>query len=53
MKTWVKVVLGTLAGAAVGLGVAFLGKKHEDDEYVSIEEDTENYDSDSDEEEAE
>jgi hypothetical protein len=51
MKTWVKVVLGIGAAvAAVGTGVAFLGKKHgEDEDYAEVEE-TELNDSDSDEE---
>lgn len=53
MKAWMKVLLGLGAGAAVGGVAALLGKKHnEDDDYVVVGE-TENYDSGSDEEEAE
>ena len=47
MKAWVKVLLGLGAGAAIGAGAAFLGKKHGDDEeYVEVDE-AENYDSES------
>jgi hypothetical protein len=53
MNTWVKVGLGLGAVVAAVVGVAFLGKKHNDEaEYVTVEVD-ENCDSDSDEEEAE
>lgn len=51
MKAWIKVLLGLGAGAAVGIGAACLGKKHnDDDDYVTVEDGTEAYDSDSDEE---
>lgn len=51
MKTWVKVLVGLGAVAAVGISAVCLGKKHKDDaDYVSVEEETENYDSDSEEE---
>lgn len=50
MKAWVKVLLGLGAGAAIGAGAAFLGKKHNDEEYLVEVEETENNGSDSDEE---
>lgn len=51
MKAWVKVVLGLVAGAAIGAGAAFLGKHQADEaEYVTTEVEAEDYDSDSDEE---
>ena len=49
MKTWVKVAIGTLIGAAAGIAASFLGKKHEDGEDLLVD-DAEDYDSDSDEE---
>lgn len=53
MKTWTKVVLGLVAGAAVAVGAVCLGKKHNDDEVVVEVEETEDYASESDDEEAE
>lgn len=51
MKAWVKVLLGLGAGAAVGGAAAILGKKHDNDEdYVEVE-GTEDYDSESTDEE--
>lgn len=48
MKAWMKVLLGLGAGAAVGGVAAILGKKHDNDEdYIEVE-GTEDYDSESD-----
>ena len=52
MKSWVKVLLGLGAGAAIGVGAAFLGKKrnNEDDgEWIEVC-DAETSDSNSDDE---
>lgn len=49
MKTWVKIGLGILTvGGLIGAGVAFLGKKRNEEDLTEVDE-TENYDSDSDE----
>lgn len=48
MKTWVKVLIGTLTGAAIGVGAAILGQRNnEDEDLVEVAEETENYDSES------
>ena len=50
MKTWVKVVLGIGAVVAAGVGVAFLGKKRNDEAECEFIEEAETDESDSDEE---
>ena len=51
MKAWIKVLLGIGAGAAIGVGAACLGKKHnDDDDYATVDDETEDYDSESNEE---
>lgn len=48
MKTWVKVLIGTVAGAVVGVGAAIIGQRNNEDEVlVGVEEETEDCDSES------
>lgn len=48
MKTWTKVLIGTLTVAVIGIGAAILGKRNnENDEPVDVEEETEDCDSES------
>lgn len=50
MKTLVKVGIGTLVGTVIGAAIAFLGKNADNDEVLNEVDETEDYDSYSDEE---
>lgn len=50
MKTLVKVGIGTLVGTVIGAAVAFFGKHANDEEVLNEVDETEDYDSYSDEE---
>ena len=52
MKTWMKVAIGTLTGAVIGVAAAILGQHNDEDtELVEVNEETETDDSESNDEE--